>query len=275
MKNQLLTFCAITLISFSSFSQDDNTVTKISDNLGNTLSSKAIYKGTLLTGVRFSWSQAQVGFTNGSNGGFKSTMKALPSAYFGYGISKNVDIHVSASYLQNEWESDGIAGPSNGGFNGFGGLTIGSKVNLFKQKKWLPEIALNVDASIPNADFGFRELMKLQSTLAWGYYLGDNFRVGGNFIMRNFINSSYSETFTTDFSLTFNTRYELSNGLGFFADVMVGSFNFNSMFPTVGVYYRYKQNIQLHISAGKYYTFQSSVDSEYVSAGFSWLLFNK
>jgi len=253
--------------------QDSNTVTNISNNLGTTMSSRAIYKGTLLTGVNFSSNNATVGYNNFE---YKTKSLSIPGIFVGYGISKNVDIRVSTGYAKREWESNGgVSGPQNGGFSGLSGIGIGSTVNLFKQKKWLPELAFSLDTYIPNYDFNNDVNVNLKSTLAWRYYLGNNFRVGGNFFMRNFINQSYSNHFTTEFSFTLNTRYELQNGLGMFVDVLSPTFNLNSLYPSAGVYYRIKKNLQIQVTVGKSYHFNQDVESKYVAGGFNWLLFNK
>jgi len=270
---KLLTLTVLFLLLTGTYAQDSATVTIISNNLGYTMASRAIYKGTILTSVIFNHNTAISKYNNFE---YKTNSLTIPGFFIGYGISKNVDIRVSSGYAKREWESNGgVTGPQNGGFSGLNGIGIGSTVNLFKQKKWLPELAFSLDAYVPNYDFNSGVNVNLKSSVAWRYYFGNHLRVGGNFIMRNNINESYANHFSTNFSFTLNTRYELQNGLGCFVDVLSPTFKVNSLYPSAGIYYRLRKNIQVQVTVGKSYYFNYDIESKYLSGGFSWLLFNK
>jgi hypothetical protein len=106
---------------------------------------------------------------------------SYPSALFRYGLSKNVELRAGIEYLQlkqnakfeGEMQTDA----------GFSPLTLGTKINLFTEKRSLPETSLILSISIP-----FKENSPFQSD-----FIGTDFR----FVMTN----NLSKRFTLSYNI--------------------------------------------------------------------------
>ena len=264
---QFLTLTALSLIMSISYAQDSTSLTNISDNLGNTVSSRAIYKGTILTSVNAGYSKL-----NGEESAgipFNISFSTLPTLNIGYGITKFLDVRISTGWYKRSWENR----IDTGSVNGLGGFGISTKVNVLKQKSWIPEVAFGVGVSFPSKKFSGST--NINSTLAWSYRFGDKFRLGGNFMMNTFYSDfSSNQEFNWQYSL--NVRYEFIEGFGAYADLYSGSFSFGYFQLSGGLYYRLNPNMQLNVSGGYGgINSGSNITSTSINGGFSWLLFNK
>ena len=283
MKKLILTVSTVLLITSLAFSQDstsvkNSTVTNISDNLGRTISSRAIYKGSLSTRLGFGYSEFKI--DDGHGDSYNSRDITAPHIMIGYGITKNIDVHISTNIVQSDWDNTNDSSFLTGSNYRIRGYFIGSKVNLWKQKGWLPEVAFDLGVGLPS-DF---KLIKsnVSATLAFSYKIGEKLHLGGNVNMYSTFYEVNTETeVQNSFGFSLNIRYEFIHGFGAFADLDLNGIRVNSYIPSNytpngGLYYRINPNMQIELSAGKFLsTGYSPTTFGYVSGGFNWLLFNK
>lgn len=233
--------------------------------------SRAIYKGKLLTGIDYGYSNNRL-TTNSQELNFWSNG---PSLNLGYGITKRLDIRISTGYSSTTYRhydhGQGFSG-KNHSWNGF---SIGSKLNLLKQKGWIPELAVNASVSFGN----FSNKLTYLGTdigLPWAYKLGKKFRLGGSFNFYHTNSVTDLGTLWDSFYYSINATYEFMDALGVYAQLALPK-NLQSYYtiPKVGAYYRINPKMQVNLNFSK--TFASSntqniYEGQYVSAGFSWLM---
>lgn len=264
------------IVPILGFSQDSSQVedvevieySMVTNRPGATEASKAVYhKGF----------QMEVGFEFGHiperKGSDKHTQYIyLPQFNLQYGVSKNVELRVSSSnYATREQVNDGYTK-----FNyNLDNIVVGAKINLFKPKKWVPEMALLVTQSFPSNYDNYRKYWPTTVLLAWGYSLPKNFSLAGNIgyvhekvSFDNHIEDGHSWKYTV------NLGYAIKHNMGVFAEIF-GSDTFNDALKTPltldgGVWYRFNPQLQIDASTG--YGFD--VGSYYINAGFSWLIIN-
>ena len=263
MNNLYITILACLTIASISFGQDTNSVSHISDNLGNTESSRAIYKGTLLTSLSIEYNELKYQglYSTSSN----KTIGA-PVISIGYGVFKFMDFSVSygLNYQESNFPQDGIFLSNYPYLNTF---EIGTKINLFKQKGWVPELSYSLDYV---SDI---HLQRVTNTLAFSYNWGEKFRLGGNFGLPLYDLEKFEPARKWYYSL--NVRYEFFEGFGAFADVKSQDLMRWGMNTQIGFYYRLNNNMQFHLHGGKVFFVESNnrFDIYFASGGFSWMLF--
>jgi len=256
MKNFYTIVIASLLLTTSSFGQDTNSVSHISDNLGNTESSRAIYKGTLLTSIGIEYNEEK--YQSGDSEFSFKTIGA-PVISIGYGIFKFMDIRIGydLNYYTSYFSQDGSWS------NYYSNIEFGSKINLFKQKEWVPELSYSL---YYNSD------QFVTNTLAFSYNLGEKFRVGGNVGLILYDVKKINLDRQLYFSV--NIRYEFFEGFGAFADVKSQDRIYDYMTSQFGLYYRLNNNMQFHLNGGKvFYTNITDLNHNFVNGGFSWMLF--
>ncbi len=257
MKKLYITLFVSLAFTTVSFCQDTNSVSPISDNLGNTESSHAIYKGTLLTSLSMDYNELKYN-SEYSDHSFKTL--GAPVISVGYGLFKFMDFRLTYGLNHDRSYYSQVGSRSSYHSN----IQFGSKINLFQQKKWMPELSYslyyNSDEFVAN-------------TLAFSYNLGDNFRLGGNFGLELYDIELKTNPRQWYFSL--NARYEFFEGFGAFADIKSQDRVYEYMKTQIGVYYRLNNNMQFHLNGGKVFYVESNGDlNEYFSSGgFSWMLF--
>jgi len=261
MKNFYTIIIASLLVTTSSFSQDTNSVSHISDNLGNTESSRAIYKGTLLTTLGIEYNEQKY-----QSGDYESSFKTIgaPVISIGYGIFKFMDFRVryGLNYQESYFSQDGSW--SNYPVHS---LEFGSKINLFKQKGWIPELSYSLYYISDTYS------QRVTNTLAFSYNWGEKFRLGGNFGLPLYDLEKFEPARKWYYSL--NIRYEIFEGFGVFADVKSQDLMYRGMNSQIGFYYRLNNNMQFHLNGGKVFYVESNnpFDIYFASGGFSWMLF--
>ena len=272
-KLYITTFAFFLLVNLS-FGQDTTSITHISDNLGYTKSSRSIYKGTLLTRISFGYSE-----TKAAGPGYNFLKKAvgIPGVNIGFGIFKNIDLRIGIGMSYNETHfsgSDYSGSPINSFTSDYkmNNFAFGSKINLFKQQKLVPELAYSLDVNTLFTSTNSRS--HIYNTLAFSYNLGEKFRLGGNFGLRTSLSlTGYSEG-SSHLFYSLNIRYEFMDGLGAFMDFKpanISSIDMNSM---LGIYYRLNNNMQFNLYGGTLLLTPQNYPSDvyFVSGGFSWLL---
>ena len=131
MKNLYVTLFTCLTLTTVSFGQDTNSVSHISDNLGNTESSRAIYKGTLLTSLSIDYNELKY-----QSEYYESSFKTVgaPAISLGYGLFKFMDLRLAHDLIHSTSYNSKIGSWSKYHSN----IQFGSKINLFQQKKWRP-----------------------------------------------------------------------------------------------------------------------------------------
>ena len=257
MKKLYIALFASLVFTTISFSQDTNSVSHISDNLGNTESSRAIYKGTLLTSLSIDYNELKYN-SEYSDHSFKTL--GAPIISVGYGLFKFMDFRLTygLNHDRSYYSQDGSWSSYHSN------IQFGSKINLFQQKKWIPELSYslyyNSDEFVTN-------------TLAFSHNLGENFRLGGNFGLRLY--DLESKINPRQWSYSINARYEFFKGFGAFVDFKSQDQKFWWRTSSqIGVYYRLNNNMQFHLNGGKvFYSENNDLNEYFASGGFSWMLF--
>jgi hypothetical protein len=253
----LITIFLCSLLSFISLAQNDSTsIYNVTDQLGSSKSSRAIYKGVLLTNLNYNHSEVTYPTWDGEgyhvvSDGFKFTA--------GYGVFKGVDIKMGIAFFDTDASR-------------INSISVGSKVNLMKQTKWYPELALSGGYSYTTKNSDFYD-----AALSWSYKLGSKFRLGGNFAYVGVVSRlGGTSEFFDSFNYTVNARYEFGRGIGVFADIpLPKSLDDYSSMPEIGTYYRINKNMQFHIRYNQLISTDNNPTQLYnLGGGFSWLLGN-
>lgn len=273
MKKAFFTLSLI-ISQISAISQDSMSIYQVTNELGYSESSKAIFKGKLLTSLNYAYSEWHLGNINQNFSNWGSG----PNINIGYGITKRVDVRITTGQFSNTYRFLDGSTEKSGNIKNWSGLFFGTKVNLTNQKGWIPESAVSVDLSMPY-QYESLELTTIKLNFAWSYLIGNNFRLGGDFLFTDDFDNFQQRNFFDSFHYRINARYELVNGFGVFVDVNLPK-SFGGMIynPNGGLYYRLNKNAQFHILYGttmgnenKSYTY----DSRYFRVGFSGMLLNK
>ncbi len=191
----------------------------------------------------------------------------------GYGVSKRVDVKLGLGYRFSRYQYDSAGYVTNSRKAAdFTGISLESKVNLFTQNKWRPELALSGNYFYSSLGGDMVGLV-----LSWSYRLGDKFRLGGNFASNNVdseLDGNYG--FFDSFNYTVNARYEFVKGIGVFADIRLpNSLESYSAMPDFGVYYRVNSNMQFHMRYNQLMSIDNNPTQLYnLGGGFSCLFFN-
>ena len=256
-----------------SFGQDSNSITNISDNLGYTTSSRAIYKGSLLTGIGFGYSEVKaqsIGYD------FSNKTITAPGISIGYGLFNNIDFHVNVGMQYQEYNLtqiySGDTTKNHGSSYKVNSFGFGTKINLFKQKGWVPQLAYSLEV---NTLFDSQNsLSYMNNTLAFAYYLGEKFRLGGNLGLRTRLYVSGDSEGSSHLFYSLNLRYEFIDGFGAFLDFKPANISDYIMNSQVGLFYRLNNNMQLNLNAGKLLFTEPNFPTKitFISGGFSWLL---
>jgi len=253
--------------------QDSVSIYSITDQLGSSSSSRAIYKGVFLANLNYNYSEMEIpGFGSKYN-----SWNHGPGLNLGYGISKRVDVRIGTGYSFLKYSNKSFHTTETGTKNFWTGILVGSRLNLFSQKKWRPELAFSANVFISN-NTKVLTYEHLDLVLAWSYKLGDKFRLAGNFGWNETSSKFRSDGFFDPFYYTLNARYEWGKGIGFFADFYLPKSleNYHPT-PSVGGYYRLNPNMQFHV---RYRQFVDFNNQEYlpqfytIGGGFSWLIGN-
>jgi hypothetical protein len=274
MKNIIPLFILILSINYAS-AQETISISDVTDQLGRTKSSMAIPKGTLLTNLNYTYSEASTAYTN--------RKRHNPKLNLGYGLGKRVDIRLETEYSFEQrtedfgWNWGNL--PHTRSYKGLDGFKLGSKVNLFEQKGWIPQVAFSAEFVVGYSWYGddidrFNDENGIILSLPWSYNLGQKFRLSGGFEYMHLGTRRISNIYNG----SINGRYEIIEDLGVFVELMVPTnFTYYSVTPTVGAFYRINSNMQVDLSFGKYignYNNYFDYERSYLSGGFSWLIFN-
>ncbi len=235
-----------------------STTWMITNRPGNTEASRAVFRGGFQIETGFT-------FTRFDNDRYQKQL-LLPSMGVLFGISNNMELRVFATNEGNSSDNSMYVYNVNA-------VVAGAKINLFKRRGALPEIALLIDQSIPtdfNADL---KLWTTREIIAWSYSFGDHFGVSGNFIFNQNITTSDSETdFQFDFGYTLNLGYSVSQRFGMFYELYyftVVSDRFAADM-NLGLWYRITPKLQIDVYGGYSYS-----DPSYsINGGISWLILN-
>ena len=151
MKKIVLTIGAVFLTSSMLFSQDTTKVitlekeeiSMITNRPGATESSTAVFKGGF---------QTEMGFEYGKIPEWKGSTEHieylfLPSFGFLYGVSENVELRVFSTNYATRSNVNG--GYTKLVFN-LSTIYVGSKINLFREKGFVPNVALLINQGIPS-----------------------------------------------------------------------------------------------------------------------------
>ncbi len=268
---------------FHLFAQDASSITEFTSRLGQIKSSKAISKGKLLSNLNYSFSDM--------NCPIQQNKRGTLGLDIGYGLIKNVEIRASLGYAywnvnSSEW------GTPQGEYNHLRYLKFGSTINLFKQKQWVPQIAVSVDFAGENSYFSYSRMNDFNVGndvvigLPMSYDFEGGLRLGGS--IEYLYNNETRITYQSLMRFSLNGRYELDNGLGAYVEYNLPTnfqdYGFASS-GSVGVFYRVNERVLLDVG---YYRFKENQDGwinndgvidfqvieNQFSLGFSWLMLN-
>ena len=272
MKKTFITLSLI-LVQCIGFAQDSVSIYQITNALGVSECSRAIYKGKLLTNINYTYSEWNTERTNYNY----SSWNNGPYINIGYGLTKRVDLHVNTGYFSSQSRYSIDTEEEVGHSKSWSGIYVGTKVNLTNRKKWIPESAVSLDFSFPYLNNNL-DLSKMELNFAWSYLLGSNFRLGGNFSFYGYFNNISARNVLESFHYSINARYEIIQGFGAFVEMnLPKSFGGTIYNPYGGLYYRLNNQAQFHVMYGKSFGNQfksSSFNQQYFRVGFSGLLPN-
>lgn len=124
---------------------------------------------------------------NSPIGIFKVFTHSYPSVLLRYGIANNVELRLGAEFLQEEHKNIENDNPN---ITGLGPLTIGTKIKICSEKKYIPETAVLLSVSVPfnkespfqsdytGAEFRFAMAHTLSRMFSLSYNLGGEFGSG-------------------------------------------------------------------------------------------------
>jgi hypothetical protein len=241
-------------------------VSMITNRPGATESSTAVFKGGF---------QTEIGFEYGKIPEWKGSTEHieylfLPSFGFLYGVSENVELRVFSTNYATRSNVNG--GYTKLVFN-LSTIYVGSKINLFKENRFVPNAALLINQGVPSNYVDVRRQWPTSAIFAWSYTLPANFGLSGNLGYINHKEVFQNDiTFDHSWSYTLNLGYSIKDDLGVFAEIFgEGKMNDNGETPLNidgGVWYRINKKLQVDASAS--YGFE--VENYYLNMGFSWLL---
>lgn len=160
--------------------------------------------------------QIESGFTyfGDSYNGERISTASLPEALFRIGMfAEWFELRIATNFLSNQSQFAGHR-DSNGGFDD---LYVGAKLAFFKQRGWLPEVALFPQARVP---IGQRELSDHAVlpgfNLAYSWVLNDLLELECNTQLNR--RRDDTDTFYAEFIQTANIEYQLNEKLGAFTE---------------------------------------------------------
>lgn len=257
-------------LSLCGHSQDSNSVYRITNQLGSTVSSKPIYKGVLYTDFKYLFSKSS---------SFEYDVPAWNSTstfnYFqlnaGYGILEGLDL--SVGYKQSQigivYDSSGhtIEDPYDYSNKA---VSIGSKLNLLSQNGWKPELALS-----GSYRYNSRTNDELDFRFALSYAIYEKLCLIGN-LGWLFQIDKLSGTRGANMYASLNLRYMASNGLGFYAE-WASSKSYGSIPMSVGLgaFYQLNKNLLFHLQYSQFNEELDPVSPSYnFGGGLTWLMLN-
>jgi hypothetical protein len=229
----------------------------VTNRPGVSESSKAVYKGgfQIESGAQYSYA-----------GNLKNFQ--FPDIGLLYGVSKRVEVRFFTGYNFSTY-TDHM------------NFLIGTKVNVMKQKKGLPELAFIFNQSLPRlmiTKVSTDQVVKYWRSnfiAAWSYSFPKNISIAGNlkYVLRTGGLDGNTD-FQNQFGYTFNCGYELKKYLGVFAEVYGDKIIINNIGMVHnmdgGVWYRFNPTFQIDAQAG----FGWNSDYYFVMIGFSKLILN-
>lgn len=257
-------FLLLLIFSSGVFAQDSTSITDITNGLGFVNGTKTIRKGSLYTRVGYSRSKVK---RETSIGTFKGVYQNLPKLNLGYGLGSRIDLRMGLGFSHNTWESV----ESSGSNYIFSGLNLGTKINVFHQKGWIPEVAVDVGMATLGKDFNH---LSIPTSLTFKYYLADRFDVSGSVWYTNSWSSGYHHDL---FRWSMESSFDITKNLGVYASVRTWNPKRYEVYWNTGLFYQVNNTFLLNL---EYTTLGSPFWSSYnnssrtISAGFSWLMLN-
>lgn len=162
------------------------------------------------------------------------------------------------------WQSDKVI---NDAFQGYlGGISntqIGGRLNLSKNKGWLPTICIQGRLLLKAQSEPYqRAKLGSRFVLATGNKISDKLSVGTNWGITWKGNGQDPTA-----SYVLNLSYSLNDKLGMFTEIYGQLNDFNSSFDT-GLSYLINNNFQLDVSTG--WQGQNATSNWFIDFGFSW-----
>jgi hypothetical protein len=249
------------LIGFNLYAQDSLYIPTINtDRPDLTESSRAVPHKSL---------QIETGFLmdviNPENSGkYKTTLYSFPTPLIRWGLFKGIELRLFNTLISSTTEDPTIPVDERKSF-GIGNLSIGTKINLLKEKGFRPEMALIAHLNLPTGSHEvspdriiFNIALSMSHTLSKKLSLGYNlgwFNGDDN----NNGNGYYTLALGYGISPKFGVYIE---GYGFFPNLDSATISLDGGFT-----YLLKPHMQFDISGGKGITF----DTYFISFGFSVL----
>lgn len=195
---------------------------------------------------------------------YKTTLYSFPTPLIRWGLFKGIELRLFNTLISSNVEDPTIPVDERKSF-GIGNLSIGTKIDLLKEKGIRPEMALIAHINLPTGSHEvspdqviFNISMSLSNTLSHKFSLGYNlgwFNGGNN----DNGNGYYTLALGYGISPKFGVYIE---GYGFFPNLNSATISIDGGFT-----YLLKPHMQFDISGGKGITF----DTYFISFGFSVL----
>ena len=211
---KLLTIIAVTLFTGTVSAQDSTQVNSdlpiVTNRPGYTEAAQAVYKGGFQIEAGFTYDKTPVTYDPSAS----IHTLTIPNLGLLYGVSRNVEIRVFGNIYGTKYDNN----TEEGYELDFNDLSIGSKINLTKQKGWRPQLALLLNQGIPTD--ALAKTWDSKALLAWNYGVSAKFGIAGNI----WYNIKYSfdavpDTWTQDYlGYTISLNYNISPGLGVFGE---------------------------------------------------------
>ena len=266
-------FITFLLLNTFVFGQKSDTVgleskelSMITNRPGFTEASRAVFKSGLQIESGFQYSKDKL--VKNSLDHYENIL--LPNLGLLYGVSKNVEVRVFANYEGNRFSNQNITSKF---YYKIRDLSIGSKINLTKEKGFLPEMALLINQGVPTTKYPV-QIWSTSALMAWSYTLSPRFGLSGNLNYgRDYEFKTKTSLFNQDYwGYTINLGYSITDEFGTYAELYgvnsIGNGNDLDVNIAGGFLYRINPKFQIDLIGG--YQFES--EGILVNAGFSWLL---
>ena len=191
----------------------------------------------------------------------KTTSWSTPNALFRYGLSNKVELQLNTPLVKENIYENNILAESN---HQFEGIQVGLSLNLWEQKKLLPEAALMVRAIVPTTGGGnMGKLFSLNLSNSFAEKWLFNYNIG--YVVE-------TDNSSTGFFIG-NLSYEMNDTVHFFVETF-GDFNksqFENNTINTGVGFNIGDAYVLDFSVAK----GLSQDMYYFGGIFTWVLNTK
>ncbi len=199
-------------------------------------------------------------------GTFKVFNHSYPSVLLRYGVANNAELRLGAEFLQEEYRNIEVDDPNT---TGLGPLTVGTKIKICSEKKYIPETAVLLSVSVPfnkespfqsdytGAEFRFAMAHTLSRIFSLSYNLGGEFGSGSPGAT-----GIYSLSLAASLLKNFSAFAEL---YGYLPEKEIPDHRFDG-----GITYLIDKNLQLDLSGGIGITKESP--DYFISTGVSFRL---